>query len=165
MFTQTVLVALLAALAEARFGQEQGNGAITAIGALTDLGTSGQAATLAGGSIQFLLAAANPCGSKSSRLLTWSYTYTSQNSPKPITSSLSWEPVTAPLRLLVASSQLSRTSTHLWFPSLPSARTLLFPPPLLSVVSFLSSTQLSVVRRLRMPTLPSPLLLPLMLLD
>jgi hypothetical protein len=44
------------------FGQEQGNGAITAIGALTDLGTSGQAATLAGGSIQFLLAAANPCG-------------------------------------------------------------------------------------------------------
>jgi hypothetical protein len=46
------------------FGQEQGNGAITAIGALTDLGTSGQAATLAGGSIQFLLAAANPCGSK-----------------------------------------------------------------------------------------------------
>lgn len=62
MFSQTVLVALLAAVAEARFGQEQGNGAITAIGALTDLGQSGQAATLAGGSIQFLLAAANPCG-------------------------------------------------------------------------------------------------------
>lgn len=44
------------------FGQEQGNGAIAAIGALSDLGQSGQAATLAGGSIQFLLAAANPCG-------------------------------------------------------------------------------------------------------
>ncbi|EPE35469.1 hypothetical protein GLAREA_11168 [Glarea lozoyensis ATCC 20868] len=62
MFSRTVTLALLAAVAEARFGQEQGNGAITAIGALTDLGTSGQAATLAGGSIQFLLAAANPCG-------------------------------------------------------------------------------------------------------
>ncbi|KAK0108115.1 hypothetical protein ONS95_002938 [Cadophora gregata] len=62
MFSQTVLVAVLAAVAEARFGQEQGNGAITAIGALTNLGKSGQAATLAGGSIQFLLAAANPCG-------------------------------------------------------------------------------------------------------
>ncbi|KAH8590941.1 hypothetical protein B0O99DRAFT_520349 [Bisporella sp. PMI_857] len=43
------------------FGQEQGNGAVTAIGALSDLGSPGQAATLAGGSIQFLLAAANPC--------------------------------------------------------------------------------------------------------
>ncbi|KAM0476172.1 hypothetical protein ACHAPX_006589 [Trichoderma viride] len=53
---------LLAVAAEARFGQEQGNGAITAIGALTNLGQPGQAATLAGGSIQFLLAAANPCG-------------------------------------------------------------------------------------------------------
>ena len=45
-----------------RFGQEQGNGAIAAIGALTQFGSSGQAATLSGGSIQFLLAAANPCG-------------------------------------------------------------------------------------------------------
>ncbi|KAH8667366.1 hypothetical protein BGZ60DRAFT_528669 [Tricladium varicosporioides] len=62
MYTQATLLAILVAVAEARFGQEQGNGAITAIGALTDLGTSGQAATLAGGSIQFLLAAANPCG-------------------------------------------------------------------------------------------------------
>ena len=44
------------------FGQEQGNGAIAAIQALSNLGQSGQAATLAGGSIQFLLAAANPCG-------------------------------------------------------------------------------------------------------
>lgn len=64
MYTSNYLVILLAAAAEARFGQEQGNGAIAAIGALTDLGSSGQAATLAGGSIQFLLAAANPCGSK-----------------------------------------------------------------------------------------------------
>ncbi|KAF4627912.1 hypothetical protein G7Y89_g10234 [Cudoniella acicularis] len=62
MYTQTALLALLAAVVDARFGQEQGNGAIAAIGALTDLGTSGQAATLAGNSIQFLLAAANPCG-------------------------------------------------------------------------------------------------------
>ncbi|KAL7919946.1 hypothetical protein ACQKWADRAFT_299738 [Trichoderma austrokoningii] len=53
---------LLAVAAEARFGQEQGNGAISAIGALTNLGQPGQAATLAGNSIQFLLAAANPCG-------------------------------------------------------------------------------------------------------
>ncbi|KUJ08914.1 uncharacterized protein LY89DRAFT_629452 [Mollisia scopiformis] len=62
MYTQTLLVALLTAVVEARFGQEQGNGAIAAIGALTDLGSPGQAATLAGNSIQFLLAAANPCG-------------------------------------------------------------------------------------------------------
>ncbi|CAK7220488.1 hypothetical protein SCUCBS95973_004174 [Sporothrix curviconia] len=53
---------LFASAVHARFGQEQGNGAIAAIGALTDLGQSGQAATLAGTSIQFLLAAANPCG-------------------------------------------------------------------------------------------------------
>ncbi|EPE03106.1 hypothetical protein F503_08720 [Ophiostoma piceae UAMH 11346] len=60
--SRVFITALFAAAVQARFGQEQGNGAITAIGALTDLGTSGQAATLAGGSIQFLLAAANPCG-------------------------------------------------------------------------------------------------------
>ncbi len=53
---------LFASAVHARFGQEQGNGAIQAIGALTDLGQPGQAATLAGTSIQFLLAAANPCG-------------------------------------------------------------------------------------------------------
>lgn len=53
---------VFASAVQARFGQEQGNGAITAIGALTNLGQSGQAATLAGTSIQFLLAAANPCG-------------------------------------------------------------------------------------------------------
>jgi hypothetical protein len=39
MYTQTFFIALLAAVAEARFGQEQGNGAIAAIGALTDLGS------------------------------------------------------------------------------------------------------------------------------
>ncbi|KAL2071848.1 hypothetical protein VTL71DRAFT_13083 [Oculimacula yallundae] len=62
MLSQTILVALLAAVVEARFGQEQGNGAIAAIGALNDLGTPGQASTLSGGSISFLLGAANPCG-------------------------------------------------------------------------------------------------------
>lgn len=62
MYTRTALTFFLAAVVEARFGQEQGNGAIAAIGALTDLGQPGQAATLAGTSIQFLLAAANPCG-------------------------------------------------------------------------------------------------------
>ncbi len=65
MYTKATLLAILAAVAEARFGQEQGNGAISAISALSDLGQSGQAATLAGQSISFLLAAANPCGSKS----------------------------------------------------------------------------------------------------
>ncbi|PQE08975.1 hypothetical protein CJF32_00002632 [Rutstroemia sp. NJR-2017a WRK4] len=60
MLSQTVLVSLLVALAEARFGQEQVP--IAAISALSSFGQSGQAATLAGGSIQFLLAAANPCG-------------------------------------------------------------------------------------------------------
>jgi len=62
MYIQPGLLVVLAALAEARFGQEQGNGAIAAIGALTNLGQPGQAATLSGTSIQFLLAAANPCG-------------------------------------------------------------------------------------------------------
>ncbi|TGO54198.1 hypothetical protein BOTNAR_0275g00090 [Botryotinia narcissicola] len=61
MFSKTILTSLLVALAEARFGQEQGNGAIAAITALSDFGTSGAAASLGGGSIQFLLAAANPC--------------------------------------------------------------------------------------------------------
>ncbi|EED13621.1 hypothetical protein TSTA_098780 [Talaromyces stipitatus ATCC 10500] len=62
MYSKTAFVYFLAAVAEARFGQEQGNGAIAAIQALSNLGQPGQAATLAGGSIQFLLAAANPCG-------------------------------------------------------------------------------------------------------
>ncbi|KAF7937958.1 uncharacterized protein EAE97_007754 [Botrytis byssoidea] len=61
MFSKTIFTSLLVALAEARFGQEQGNGAIAAITALSDFGTSGAAASLGGGSIQFLLAAANPC--------------------------------------------------------------------------------------------------------
>ncbi|TPX12159.1 uncharacterized protein E0L32_007045 [Thyridium curvatum] len=60
MRTSTLLLAASVAV-EARFGQEQGNGAIQAISALSDLGNPGQAATLAGASIQFLLAAANPC--------------------------------------------------------------------------------------------------------
>ncbi|KAL7916782.1 hypothetical protein GGI35DRAFT_433993 [Trichoderma velutinum] len=62
MKTSVAVSLLLAAAAEARFGQEQGNGAIAAIQALSNLGQPGQAATLAGNSIQFLLAAANPCG-------------------------------------------------------------------------------------------------------
>ncbi|TGO45552.1 hypothetical protein BCON_0383g00090 [Botryotinia convoluta] len=62
MFSKTILTSLLVALVEARFGQEQGNGAIAAITALSDFGTSGAAASLGGDSIQFLLAAANPCG-------------------------------------------------------------------------------------------------------
>ncbi|KKP04310.1 hypothetical protein THAR02_03587 [Trichoderma harzianum] len=62
MKTSVAVSLLLAAAAEARFGQEQGNGAIAAIQALSDLGQPGQAATLAGSAIQFLLAAANPCG-------------------------------------------------------------------------------------------------------
>lgn len=41
------------------FGQEQVP--IPAISALSNLGTSGEAATLAGGDISTLLAAANPC--------------------------------------------------------------------------------------------------------
>lgn len=52
---------ILVGRAYARFGQEQGNGAIEAIAALTNFGQSGQAATLAGSSIQFLLGGANPC--------------------------------------------------------------------------------------------------------
>ncbi|APA07323.1 hypothetical protein SS1G_13115 [Sclerotinia sclerotiorum 1980 UF-70] len=62
MFSKTILISLLVALVEARFGQEQGNGAIAAITALSDFGNPGAAATLGGQSIQFLLGAANPCG-------------------------------------------------------------------------------------------------------
>jgi hypothetical protein len=43
-----------------RFGQEQLP--IGAISALSAFGNSGEAATLAGQSISFLLGAANPCG-------------------------------------------------------------------------------------------------------
>lgn len=62
MFKASAASLLFATLTWARFGQEQGNGAVSAISALSDLGKPGQAATLAGQSIQFLLAAANPCG-------------------------------------------------------------------------------------------------------
>ncbi|RKF64897.1 hypothetical protein GcM3_128011 [Golovinomyces cichoracearum] len=61
MYTTSFIVLILTTLAEARFGQENGNGAIEKITALGDLGKPGQAATLAGGSIGLLLAAANPC--------------------------------------------------------------------------------------------------------
>jgi hypothetical protein len=139
MYTQTILVALLAAAVEARFGQEQGNGAIAAIGALTDLGSSGQAATLAGGSIQFLLAAANPCGSKYSSACPYYVIKadTAQNSPKPIRSSRNWEPVMQPLQPLVALSPLSKTSTLSLSASHPSVRTRPYPRPPLFVGSFL----------------------------
>jgi hypothetical protein len=60
MFSQTTLLVAFAIIAEARFGQEQVP--IAAISALSNFGSSGQAATLAGQSISFLLAAANPCG-------------------------------------------------------------------------------------------------------
>ncbi|TAQ87671.1 hypothetical protein B7494_g4022 [Chlorociboria aeruginascens] len=59
MLTQAVLVSILVALSEARFGQEQIP--IAAIAAVQG-GSPGQAATLAGQSVSFLLAAANPCG-------------------------------------------------------------------------------------------------------
>ncbi|KUJ18990.1 uncharacterized protein LY89DRAFT_643576 [Mollisia scopiformis] len=60
MYTQAVILSALVAITEARFGQEQVP--IPAIQALSNFGSSGQAATLAGQSISFLLAAANPCG-------------------------------------------------------------------------------------------------------
>ncbi|KAI6249510.1 hypothetical protein HI914_01471 [Erysiphe necator] len=60
MFTKNAFFLLAVALTEARFSQEQGNGAVQAINSLGDVGNPGEAATLAGGSIQFLLAAANP---------------------------------------------------------------------------------------------------------
>ncbi|KAE8447064.1 hypothetical protein EG329_011199 [Mollisiaceae sp. DMI_Dod_QoI] len=60
MYTHAVLLSALVAITEARFGQEQIP--IAAISALSNFGSSGQAATLAGQSISFLLAAANPCG-------------------------------------------------------------------------------------------------------
>ncbi|KAJ6779962.1 hypothetical protein PWT90_03340 [Aphanocladium album] len=62
MFKISAVSLLFPTLIWARFGQEQGNGAVAAISALSNLGNPGQAATLAGQSIQFLLGAANPCG-------------------------------------------------------------------------------------------------------
>ncbi|RDW82589.1 hypothetical protein BP6252_03701 [Coleophoma cylindrospora] len=58
MYSKATLLAILVAVSEARFGQEQVP--IAAIGAVQG-GTSGQPATEAGTSIQTLLAAANPC--------------------------------------------------------------------------------------------------------
>jgi len=58
MYTRTFLLSVLAAIAEARFGQEQ-----IPIAAISSApgGSSGQAQTLAGQSISTLLGAANPC--------------------------------------------------------------------------------------------------------
>ncbi|EPS38143.1 hypothetical protein H072_8163 [Dactylellina haptotyla CBS 200.50] len=58
MYSQTILVSLLAALAQARFGQEQIP--IPAIAAVQG-GDPGEAATIAGAAVSDLLAAANPC--------------------------------------------------------------------------------------------------------
>jgi len=60
MYTQALLISALVAITEARFGQEQIP--IQAISDLGAFGNSGDAATLAGQSISFLLGAANPCG-------------------------------------------------------------------------------------------------------
>ncbi|KAH7379758.1 hypothetical protein BKA64DRAFT_713804 [Cadophora sp. MPI-SDFR-AT-0126] len=60
MYTQALFISALVAITEARFGQEQVP--IQAISDLGAFGNSGDAATLAGQSISFLLAAANPCG-------------------------------------------------------------------------------------------------------
>ncbi|KAL9619098.1 MAG: hypothetical protein Q9160_006274 [Pyrenula sp. 1 TL-2023] len=60
MSMKTVLLAALVAFAEARFGQEH-PAAVDEISAVTSGGQPGQAATIAGGSISNLLAAANPC--------------------------------------------------------------------------------------------------------
>ncbi|KFZ01078.1 hypothetical protein V500_00887 [Pseudogymnoascus sp. VKM F-4518 (FW-2643)] len=59
MQSKAVLLSLLIAYAEARFGQEQAP--ISAISAVTSGGGPGVAATLAGGAISTLLGAANPC--------------------------------------------------------------------------------------------------------
>ena len=149
------------------FNQEQGNGAIAAIGALTDLGSSGQAATLAGGSIQFLLAAANPCGSKSFRS-TLHHVLASnpkQNSLRPIRSSLNSEPATELSQLLEDLSPLNKISTPSSSRSHQSVRTLLFQPRPLSVVLFPSSIRLLVERRSRTPTPTKVSLLHFLLMD
>ncbi|OBT98625.1 hypothetical protein VE01_03603 [Pseudogymnoascus verrucosus] len=59
MQSKAILLSLLIAYAEARFGQEQEP--ISAISAVTSGGGPGVAATLAGGAISTLLGAANPC--------------------------------------------------------------------------------------------------------
>lgn len=64
MLMRSALIVSLATLIVARFGEEKGKGAIAAIASLGDFGKPGEAATLSGQSIQFLLAAANPCDSR-----------------------------------------------------------------------------------------------------
>lgn len=59
MYTKTFALSALLAVAEARFSQEQIP--VSAITALSSFGSSGQAATLAGGVPGVLLAAADPC--------------------------------------------------------------------------------------------------------
>ncbi|OBT74646.1 hypothetical protein VF21_06405 [Pseudogymnoascus sp. 05NY08] len=59
MQSKAILLSLLIAYAEARFGQEQKP--ISAISAVTSGGGPGVAATLAGGAVSTLLGAANPC--------------------------------------------------------------------------------------------------------
>ncbi|KAF3929885.1 hypothetical protein AA313_de0200098 [Arthrobotrys entomopaga] len=58
MYSQVILVSLLAAVAQARFGQEQVP--IPAIAAVNG-GSPGEAPTIAGAAVSDLLAAANPC--------------------------------------------------------------------------------------------------------
>ena len=61
MFSKSLAIVALVAFAEARFGQEQCSPALGDIQAVTSGGQPGQAATIAGGAISNLLAAANPC--------------------------------------------------------------------------------------------------------
>ncbi|KAI0004060.1 hypothetical protein F4779DRAFT_77783 [Xylariaceae sp. FL0662B] len=59
MYYQATFISAMLALAEARFGQEQGP--VAAIQALTDFGNPGEAGTLSGQVPGVLLAAADPC--------------------------------------------------------------------------------------------------------
>jgi hypothetical protein len=58
MFSKTLLLSLLVAYSEARFGQEQ-----LPVGAISKIqgGNPGQAATIAGAAVSDLLGAANAC--------------------------------------------------------------------------------------------------------
>lgn len=82
MYSQAIRLAVFFAIAEARFAQEQVP--IPAISALSAFGTSGQAATLAGNSISFLLAAANPCGKVRFLISSSCLALTGMSSLKPI---------------------------------------------------------------------------------
>lgn len=57
--SKTIALLCLLAVAEARFGQEQTP--VSAVNALSNFGSSGVAATLAGSIPSSLLAASNPC--------------------------------------------------------------------------------------------------------